>query len=118
MPIITKPSDIDKNVSATFSLDKSALAAHPTVTADSYFSDSSNWSKVILFYTSNPGNQKEIVEFDATLASPTANFLVSNKALDIFEINQILIKDFDNGYLLIPRSALTVAEFDVDVTPF
>lgn len=116
MPIITKPVSIQKNVPASFSLDKSALAAVPSVVADSYFSDSSNWSKVLLFYKSSVGNQKEVIKFDATQPSPTADFLASEKARDIFQIQKIIITDFDNGNFEVPRTQLTVADFDVDMS--
>lgn len=117
MPIITKPTNIEKNVNASFTLDKSALAVVPSVAASSYYSDSSNWSKVLVCYKSNPGTQKEIIVFDATVSSPESNFLVSERARDIFQVQQIIIVDFDNGDFVIPRSQLNVSEFDIDMTP-
>jgi len=117
MPIITKPSTIQKSVPALFSLNKSLLAAVSSVSSDPYYSISSNWNFVILYYSSNPGNQREFVKFDATQSSPTANFLASEKATNIFQIQQIVIKDFDGGYFIVNRSELNVSEFDVDLTP-
>ncbi len=117
MPVITKPANIQKNVPASFSLDKADLAALPSVAADAYFSNTTNWNQVLLFYRSDVGNQKEVVKFDATQTSPTANFLASSKARNIFQIQKILISDFDNGIFEVPRSALNVAEFDVDLSP-
>jgi hypothetical protein len=116
MPIITKPATIDKNASAEISLDKSALAAVASVAADTYFSDSANWSRVYIHYKSSTGNQREVLRFNATVASPAANFLVSDKALDIFEVQKIVIVDFDAGTFIIPRSQLTTADFDIDMT--
>jgi hypothetical protein len=115
MPIITKPSSIEKGTSASFSLDKSALAAVASVAADSYYSQSSNWKEVFLYYKSSTGNQRKMLKFNAELSSPTANFLASEKARDIFQVQKIVIMDFDGGSILIPRSQLTVAEFDVDM---
>lgn len=117
MPIITKPATITKNSAAQFTLSKSSLAAVASVAADSYFSNISNWANVILYYKSNPGNQQEILSFDATLASPTADFLASLKSRNVFEVQQILIKDFDGGYFRVARSELNTAEFDVDMNP-
>lgn len=117
MSIITKPSTITKNSAAEFTLDKVALASLSLVSSDSYFSDSSNWSKVLIQYKSSTGSQKEVLQFDATLASPISQFLVSDKALDIFQVQKIVIVDFDSGFLIIPRSALTTSEFDVDTSP-
>ncbi len=116
MPIITKPSTIDKNSPAEISLDKAALAAVSSVMADDYFSDSDNWKEVFIYYKSSTGNQREILKFNATVSSPTADFLVSDKALDIFEVQKIVIVDFDAGSITIPRSQLTTSEFDVDMS--
>lgn len=117
MPIITKPASIQKNSPAEISLDKAALAAVPSVVADDYFSDSDNWKDVLIYYKSSTGNQREILKFNAELASPTANFLVSEKAKDIFTVQKIVIIDFDSGKISIPRSQLTVEDFDIDMTP-
>ena len=57
MPIITKPALIEKGVAAEFSLDKAALALHPIVVADAYFSSPNNWGKVDLKYKSDEGGQ-------------------------------------------------------------
>lgn len=114
MPIITKPSSIQKNTASEFILNKSELAQLPSILADDYFSDTSNWKEVVLYYKSNPGKQKEILRFDTSLANPFAYFLVSEKARDIFQVYKIAIVDFDNGTFEIPRSELTVGEFDID----
>jgi hypothetical protein len=117
MPIITKPSSIQKNSPAEISLDKSALAAVTSVAASAYYSDSANWKEVFIYYKSSVGNQREVLKFNATISSPVATFLVSEKARDIFEVQKIVIVDFDNGSITVPRSQLTVVEFDVDMTP-
>jgi hypothetical protein len=110
MPILLNKDSVSKGSPASFTLDRSALV--PLV-SDSFFQDTSNWSKIILFYKSDTGGQKSKVIFDATQASPAANFLISEKARDIFEINSIIIYDFDKGYYEIPRASLPPAEFDV-----
>ena len=116
MPILTKPT-ITKGTPATFTLDKSLLAALPSVANDTYFSNQSNWSKIVLSFKSATGSQNEVVVFDATLATPTGTFLISLRARDAFNIIKIDIYDFDNGGISIPRSALNAAEFDIDMTP-
>jgi|LakMenEpi03Aug12_release.lakeMendotaPanAssembly.Ray.scaffolds.fasta_scaffold747180_2 hypothetical protein len=115
MSIITKPSSIQKGVPASFSLSKSALAAHPEVVADDYFLDMENWSEVMVVYKSSVGKQYESVEFNATLSNPTASFLVSTHAKDVFEVQLINIIDFDGGILTIYRASLTTSEFDVNL---
>lgn len=114
MAIITKPAGgIFKGIPATITLNKSELAALSSVSSDSYFSVTTNWNKVILSYKSFEGNQQEIVEFDATLASPTGFFDVSTTARNLFEIQVIKIIDFDGGIFIVPRSELVTADFDV-----
>lgn len=116
MAILTKPVTITKGEAASFEIDKAELVANSVVTASAYYSDTANWDKILLAYKSSTGNQKETVVFDATVATPTANFLVSDQALDVFEIKKIEIYDFDGGHLPIYRADLTAAEFDVDMT--
>lgn len=112
MAIITK-DPVSKGSSSIFTLNKTELGNHSDVSGDAYFSDQDNWYKVFLYYQSSTGNQKEIVQFDATQYSPTGTFHVSSYALDEFEIYKLTIFDFDGGSLSIPRANLTVADFDV-----
>lgn len=112
MAIVTFGS-VSKGASTTFTLNKTELGNHSDVSGDAYYSNQSNWYRVYLYYESPTGRQKEIVQFDATVGSPTAPFLVSNKARDVFEIQAIRIFDFDGGNLYIPRANLTTAEFDI-----
>jgi hypothetical protein len=122
MPIITKPSPLEKNATGIFSLDKNALALHPIVVASAHFSSPNVWDKIIVKYKSETLGQFESVEFDASVASPEGQFFVSSTAEDIFEVEKITIIDKDGAILLIPRADLTVAEFDIDfgvvVPPF
>lgn len=114
MAIITKPSIIKGSI-AIITLNKSELAAHPLVSTNSYFSNTSRWKKVEVIYISNPGNQSKIVEFDASLTSPTGSILFSLKALDLFQVEKLNIVDFDEGLLQIPRESLIVQDFDIDM---
>jgi len=114
MPIITKPSPLEKDATGVFSLDKTALALHPIVVASSHFSSPNVWDKIIVKYKSETLGQFESIEFDATLASPEGQFFVSETAEDIFEVEKITIIDKDGAILLIPRAELTVAQFDID----
>jgi hypothetical protein len=119
MPIITKPASIQKGVAASFSLDKATLAAVASVAADSYYSNQSNWQRVSLYYSSasaGVGAQVEVVIFDATQSSPTANFVASSTARTQYNIAQIVIRDFDNGCFVVPRSQLTTSEFDITLS--
>lgn len=114
MSILTKPA-VQKGVAATFSINKSELLAHPLVAADSYFSDSANWYRINVVYKSSVGSQYEIVEFDASLATPTGTFLISPKARDQFQIQKVQITDFDGGFLEIFRADLVHNEWDINL---
>jgi len=120
MAIITKPGSILKGSGATITLNKSQLAALAPVAADAYYSDSTNWSKVHIKYKSSTSSQFELLKFDATVASPEAEFLVSDKANDVFNVDYIDIFDFDNGVFRVEDSSLNSSEFEIDmgsVTP-
>lgn len=120
MPIISSVpalNSITKGTSATFTLSKAQLLLIPSVAGSAYYSNSANWKTVILNYRSSTLNQPERVRFDAQLATPTAVFQVAASALDIFQINTISIVDFQGGIFKVQRSELTVAEFDVDMSP-
>lgn len=118
MPIVTKNTGtFAKGSKGTFTLDKNALAALPEVSADAYFSNMANWKRVVIGFISTSGNQKERVEFDATLASPTGSFLTSTRSLNSFNVHYILIEDFDRGTFPIRRSSLPTAQFDLTLDP-
>lgn len=116
MTIITKPSLVTKNEAAQFTLNKAELSNHASVVANTYFHDTTNWKEVLMKFTSTSGNQIEVLVFDATLASPTANFLVSEHARNGFEINHITIMDHDGGSLHIGQMDLNLPDFDVTVS--
>lgn len=112
MAIITKPT-ISKGQANEIDLSKSDLAAVSKVVNDSYFSDQTNWSKVAMEYESDTGEQIEMLIFDASQESPKANFEVSEKAKDNWQVKSVIIMDFDGGYLKLVRGDLTVADFDI-----
>jgi hypothetical protein len=115
MPILTKAS-ITKGTPAAFTLDKSLLSALGLVSGNSLFSNQSVWSRVVLTFKSTVNKQTKTLTFDASLSSPTALFRTSSSADNIFRIQRINIYDKDGANLLIPRSAITVDDFDVDMT--
>ena len=116
MSIITKAGAPVKGSPTEFTLNKSDLALVSSVAADVYFSDLTNWKNVIVYYGSSVGNQKQILNFNAAETSPSFNFLVSSRARDIFEVQKIIIQDFDGGCIIVPRSELNTSEFDVDMS--
>jgi len=117
MSILTKPAVISKGTPALFTLNKSELAALSAISSDSYFSDSTNWSQIYLFYKSVEGNQTETVSFDARNLSPSAFFDVSLQARNAFTLQNILIFDFDNAAHVVKREQIPAATtFDVTLT--
>lgn len=114
MAILTKQSVI-KGTAATFTLNKAELAGLPSFTPGSYFSDIQNWKVIKLCYISQ-NKQREVVVFDATQETPAAQFLVSEKASDVFEIRKIIVQDFDGGYHEIAREGLSAGDFDVSMS--
>jgi hypothetical protein len=115
MPIITKPSTVTKNEAAQFTLNKTELSNHASVVGNTYFHDTSNWKEVIIKFVSTTGSQIEILVFDATKTTPTASFLVSDKARDVFEGDHITILDHDGGSLKIQKSDLS-SEFVINMS--
>jgi len=118
MAILTKNETPAKGQRAEFQLNKADLA---DLVTDPYFQVTDNWQSVEMVYKSSIGGQRRVVKFDATQATPIANFFITNKARDIFNIEKIVINDFDGDSIIIYRSALVAAEpgtdFDVDATP-
>ena len=114
MPIITKPSPLEKDATGVFTLDKTALALHPLVSESAHFSSPNVWDKIIVKYKSETLGQFESIEFEASSSTPEGQFFVSATAEDVFEVEKITIIDKDGAILLIPRASLTVAEFDID----
>ena len=103
--LLTIPS-VTKGTAATISLSKSELFQLAAVTADSYFSVQENVAVAIFEFDSDPGNQKEVLRFDLSQATPTASFLVSESARDSFLLERVVLVDFDGGILVIERSQL------------
>lgn len=116
MSIITKPTIIQKQIPANFILNKLNLSNIHIVASDEYFSNINNWKYVIIYYKSTLTKQKEILVFDALEDSPIAKFLISGKAVGSFEVQKIVIQDFDNGTLVIKRNHLDFENIDVTLT--
>lgn len=117
MAIITKPTSIQKNTPAEFTLDKAALAAVPSVSANAWYGDTNHWKTVTLNYMSVQYGEMLFVKFDATQLSPTGTWLAPSICQDIFEIVSISITDFANGTFRVPYTELNPSEFQVDMSP-
>jgi hypothetical protein len=114
MPILNKPVFV-KGQNNQITLNKSDLAQQ---VSDIYFQDSANWKQVVLFYETSEGKQRKVLVYDASQGTPAANFNISERARDEWQIKRVAFYDFDGGSLTINRGDLTVAEFDILLTPF
>jgi len=116
MSIITKPA-IQKGQENVITLAKSELAEQAKIVSDSYFSNQSNWKQVVLTYESDEGFQYKQVLFDVDngLTEATGLLTLSGGARDNFLVKNIIISDFDGGYLKLYRGDLNTAEFDIIV---
>lgn len=94
---------ITKNTPATITLSKSDLFALVT---DSYFSIPANVKSLIAVYESDSSDEKEVLTFDLSQATPTATFLISEKARGSFLLQDLILNDHDNGSFVIKRSDL------------
>lgn len=115
MAIISKPQIIYKGTSVTFTLFKANLKDNHVVSANSRFTDFSNWKDVYINYISSVGNQRVNVNFDATTNFQYGTFAVSERARNSFIVESIIIVDLDGEILKIPRSDLNTVTFDIDL---
>lgn len=105
MSLLSIPS-VTKGESAVVTLNKSELFSLSAVSSDSTFSVQANVKKCIVEYVSSPGNQKKVLQFDLSQSSPSASLLLSLKARDAFNIDRLILEDFDGGTLVVERSQL------------
>jgi len=114
MPIITKPLTIIKGDQNIVELNKNDLASISKVLNDTYFNNELNWKEVIITYRNTDSNQINKLFFNPQEENPQGKFDISSRARDgSWEIQNITIRDFDNGNIVILRDELTTAEFDI-----
>jgi hypothetical protein len=113
MSILTKAS-ITKGTPAVFTLDKAELASLGSVSSNTLFSNQSNWSRVVITFKSTVNKQTKTLIFRGSQV--TALFKTSAYADNIFRIQRINIYDKDGANLLISRSQLNEAGFDIDLS--
>jgi hypothetical protein len=111
MPILNKPAFV-KGQNNQITLSKSDLAQQ---VSDLYFQDSANWKQVVLFYETSEGKQRKALIYDASQGTPAANFNISQRARDEWQIKRVAFYDFDGGSLTLKRDNLTVSEFDISL---
>ena len=115
MALLTIPS-ITKGTAASVSLNKSDLFALAAVAADAYFSDSDNVKRCVIEFNSDPGNQRKILQFDLSQASPSASLLISSFGRDSYLLERLVLEDNDGGVLILERSELP-SGLDISLAP-
>lgn len=115
MAIISKPQVIYKGIPANFTLFKANLLNNHIVSANSRFTDFSNWKDVYINYVSSEGNQRVNVNFDNRDNFQNGVFSVSERARNNFIVESIKIVDLDGEILTISRSDLNAANFDIEL---
>jgi hypothetical protein len=107
--LTNKPSSIAKGSSQELSLSSGAQTTIAGMVNDSYLSDTSNWQRVVFYYTA--GLQKVPVIFN--LSTNKGKFKISDKArTGAWELLKIEINDFDGGQFIIMRGSLAAASDD------
>jgi hypothetical protein len=68
---------------------------------DSYFADSTNWKYVLITMQSSEGKETEVMMFDCDNLDDEVytDFLISTTARDAWEVQTLVVTDFDGGYM-------------------
>lgn len=114
MALLTIPS-VTKGTPATVTLDKTVLMTLLSETSDPYYANASNLKSAVVQYRSADGNQTKNMEFDLSQVSPSSKFYTSSNAKDVFEIQKIIVTDFDGGFIQIPKASLP-SGLDIDMS--
>ena len=107
--IIQRPTLILKDEPNTIRISRAAIKAIPLVTAHPYFKKVRNWKHIAVHYMSQPENQQEVILFDGSQSEPEGILAVSPRAHNIFILEAIVLHDYDNGWLTIPKELITEA---------
>ena len=113
MALLTIPS-VTKGTAVSVSLNKTDLFALAAVAADAYFSDSDNVKRCVVEFNSDPGNQRKILSFDPSQASPSASLLISSFGRDSYLLERLVLEDNDGGVMILERSQLP-SGFDISL---
>lgn len=103
--MINKPQSLVKETPLTFTLDKNTLFAAVT---DSYFSVETNVKKIIFVYKSSIGHQRKRIEFLTSEETPSATVVFSGKANSLFNLEKIIMVDYDDGTLAVSETIVPV----------
>lgn len=111
--MITIPNSLLKNQVLTFYLDKTALFS---AVSDEYFSIEANVKKVVFVYKSEEGHQRKRIEFLIEDSVPSDSVTFSLKAKNVFELEQIVLIDYDGGTHVLPSTTVSVSQRTLTLT--
>jgi hypothetical protein len=99
MALLNGITGLQKGVVATVTLDKTTLFGLSGVLADDWFSSQTNVKSVRIMYKSTQGNQKKAFTFNLAEATPSCQILFSIKARSSFEVEKIVLIDYEKDIL-------------------
>lgn len=103
--MINIPQSLLKETSLTFTLDKTDFFAAIT---DPYFSIEANVNKIVFVYKSSVGHQRKKIEFLTSQEIPSDTVVFSSKANDLFNLEKIIMIDYDNGSIAISEKIVPI----------
>ena len=104
MALLSGLTSIIRGTQSTITLDKTALFALTSIQADAYFSLPENVSKAKFTYKSPTGMQFAEAIFDIQATEPVSKIKFSAHARTSFTLSDIVLYDFDGGYLKVAAS--------------
>ena len=107
--IIQRPTLILKDEENIIKISRASVKAIPMVSAHPYFKKVRNWKHIAVHYMSQPENQQEVILFDGSQSEPEGILAVSPRAYNIFILEAIVLHDYDNGWLTIPKELILEA---------
>lgn len=104
--ILTGLSLAQKGTGTAITLNKTELFNLAPILANPYFSDQANVKSAQFIYKSNNQRQLEVLTFDLSESQPVTNTSFSQRAFDVWNLNRIILKDFDGGKFIIQGNDL------------
>lgn len=119
MPTLLTRPPIAKGTQVTCTLLREGLLTVQSVSTDAYFSNVANWKDITINYRGIGNNQVKTLRFDGRLITADAVLRISLKAKSGFQVESIIIVDFDEGRRVIRREELSqVILGEVDIPTY
>lgn len=119
MPTLLTRPPIAKGTQVTCTLIRAGLLTVQSVSTDAYFSNVANWKDITINYRGIGNNQVKTLRFDGRISTSSAVLRISLKAKAGFQVESIIIVDFDEGRRVIRREELSqVILGEVDIPTY